>query len=109
MSFDTTKFSLKETFLNTNGKTSSTKLIGVCASTMCILLFIALVIFYMVYTAESAVVIVIIDKIIQFFGISAGLMGVKSITSSFGTNNKIVIENDVAKSDKDECNEDKPD
>lgn len=91
--FDRTKFSFKETFLNTNGKTSSTKLIGMCASAMCVLLFTTMCIFYMFNVAESAVVIILIDKIIAFFGIAAGLMGVKSITSSFGTNHRLSIDN----------------
>lgn len=100
--FDKTRFSFKETFLNPNGKTSSTKVIGMSASAMCILMFITMSIFYMFNISESGVVIVLIDKIIQFFGISAGLMGVKSVTSSFGTNNKIVITNDVTENNNDD-------
>ena len=102
MGFDTSKFSFKETFLNTNGKTSSTKLIGMAASAMCVLLFVTLTIFYMFNVAESAVIIIMIDKIIAFFGISAGLMGVKSITSSFGTNNKVILTNETTTDKKNE-------
>lgn len=108
--FDKTKFSFKETFMNPNGKTSATKLIGMSSSAMCIIMFIVMSIFYMFNVAESGVVIVLIDKIIQFFGISAGLMGVKSVTSSFGTNNKIVITNDVETSDDGgSCDDDEED
>lgn len=36
--------------------------------------------------AEGAMIIEMIDRIISFFGISTALMGVKSVTASFGKN-----------------------
>ena len=41
---------------------------------------------------ESGVILSFIDKIITIFGIAAGLMGIKSISSSIGAN-KTIIEN----------------
>ena len=41
---------------------------------------------------ESGVILSFIDKIITMFGIAAGLMGIKSISSSIGAN-KTIIEN----------------
>jgi len=86
MPFDATKFSLVEIFLNNSGKTSSTKTIGLISSLVCMLLFVVLVVFYMFNVKESAVILLFIDKIITVFGISAGLMGIKSISSSIGAN-----------------------
>ena len=86
MPYDATKFSLVEIFLNNSGKTSSTKTIGLISSLVCMLLFVVLVIFYMFNVKESAVILLFIDKIITVFGISAGLMGIKSISSSIGAN-----------------------
>ena len=92
--FDTTKFSWVEIFLNTNGKTSSTKLIGLLTAMICLLLFVIMVIFYMFNIPESGVILSFVDKIITMFGIAAGLMGIKSISSSIGAN-KTIIENSV--------------
>ena len=92
--FDATKFSWVEVFLNTNGKTSSTKLIGLLTAMICLLLFVIMVVFYMFNIQESGIILLFIDKIITIFGIAAGLMGIKSISSSIGTN-KTIIENPV--------------
>ena len=92
--FDTTKFSWVEIFLNTYGKTSSTNLIGFLTSMICLLLFVIMVVFYMFNIPESGVILSFIDKIITIFGIAAGLMGIKSISSSIGAN-KTIIENTV--------------
>ena len=92
--FDATKFSWVEVFLNTNGKTSSTKLIGLLTAMICLLLFVIMVVFYMFNIQESGVILSCIDKIITIFGIAAGLMGIKSISSSIGAN-KTIIENTV--------------
>jgi len=98
--FDKTKFSFTELFLNTNGKTSVTKAIGFGASFVCITMFVAMMIFYMVHPAESETVLLFIDKIITFFGISAGLMGIKSISSSFGQNHRVTIDNTAEKKEE---------
>lgn len=46
----------------------------------------------MVHVAEGAIVLQILDKIIEVFGISAGLLGLKSISSSIG-GNRVTIQN----------------
>ena len=98
--FDKTKFSFVELFLNSNGKTSITKLIGFASSFVCIIMFVIMLVFYMINVGESEVIIVFIDRIITFFGISAGLMGIKSISSSFGKDNKIEMNNSEEKKKK---------
>jgi hypothetical protein len=55
-------------------------------------LFVAIIIFYIVHVAEGAIVLQILDKIIEVFGISAGLLGLKSISSSIG-GNRVTIQN----------------
>ena len=89
MEFDKTKFSFIELFLNTDGKTSITKLIGFASSFTCLVMFVVMIVFYMFHVGESTVVLDFVDKIIMFFGISSGLMGIKSISSSFGSNNRV--------------------
>lgn len=89
MEFDKTKFSFIELFLNTDGKTSITKLIGFASSFTCLIMFVVMIVFYMFHVGESSVVLDFVDKIIMFFGISSGLMGIKSISSSFGSNNRV--------------------
>lgn len=83
-SYNASKFSLTELFSNDNGRTSSSKVIGVLAMLACIILFIVLIIFYMVNVAEGHMILEFIDRIISFFGISTALMGIKSVTASFG-------------------------
>jgi hypothetical protein len=46
----------------------------------------------MVHVAEGAIILQILDKLISVFGISVGLLGVKSIASSVG-GNKVTIQN----------------
>ena len=82
--FNAHKFSVSEIFSNNNGKTSSTKIIGFIVSMVCLLIFIMLVLYYFYNPGECANILEIIDRTVSYFTISAGLMGVKSITSSFG-------------------------
>ena len=98
--FDKTKFSFIELFLNTNGKTSVTKAIGFAASFVCIFMFVAMMIFYMIHPLESETVLLFIDKILTFFGISAGLMVIKSISSSFGQNHRVSVNNNNEKKEE---------
>lgn len=78
------KISLKEACNNDNGRTSSKKLIGLLSSAVCIILLVALVIFYFTHTGDAIVILQFIDKIIMVFGISAGLLGVKSVANAIG-------------------------
>lgn len=80
--FDIHKISIKEAVNDGNGKTSAKMLIGVTASFLCMLLFVAITIFYFIHHEQSDVVMQLYDKIIIIFGIAAGLMGVKSISNA---------------------------
>lgn len=91
--FDPHKISFSEIFSNNNGKTSSTKIIGFLVSIVCLFIFIMLVIYYFYNPGECANILEIIDRTVSYFSISAGLMGVKSITSSFGRQKIEITEN----------------
>lgn len=91
--FDKDKVSISEIFNNYTGKTSTTKFIGVISSLVCLFLFIILVFYYFMYPLEAVNVLALIDKTTTYFSISAGLMGVKSITSAFGKNNNVTLTN----------------
>ena len=84
--FNAHKFSPVEIFSNNNGKTSSTKVVGFIASCVCLFLFLILVLYYFINPGECANILEFIDRTITYFSVSAGLMGIKSITSSFGKN-----------------------
>lgn len=84
--FNPHKFSAVEIFSNNNGKTSSTKVVGFIASCVCLFLFIILVLYYFINPGECGNILEFIDRTITYFSVSAGLMGIKSITSSFGKN-----------------------
>ena len=84
--FNAHKFSPVEIFSNNNGKTSSTKVVGFIASCVCLLLFVVLVAYYFINPGECGNILEFIDRTITYFTVSAGLMGIKSITSSFGKN-----------------------
>ena len=92
MSKDISKFSLVEIFNNNNGKSSSTKAVGVLTSFVCLFLFIILVLFYFFNQSEASIVMLLIDKTTVYFGIAAGLMGVKSVSTAIG-GNKIDMDN----------------
>ena len=81
-----------EIFQSNNGKPSACKWVGSISALVCLALFVAIIIFYMVHVAEGAIVLQILDKIIEVFGISAGLLGLKSISSSIG-GNRVTIQN----------------
>lgn len=76
------KISFKEALNNDNGRTSSKKIIGVLSSFVCLFLMTALIIFYFWHTADAVLILQFFDKIITVFGISAGLLGVKSIANA---------------------------
>ena len=91
--FDPHKFSFSEIFANNNGKTSSTKIIGFLVSIVCLFIFIMLVVYYFFNPGECANVLEIIDRTVSYFSISAGLMGIKSVTSSFGKQKIEIVDN----------------
>ena len=81
-----------EIFNSNNGKPSACKWIGSISAIVTLALIVASIIFYMVHVAEGAIILQILDKLISVFGISVGLLGVKSIASSVG-GNKVTIQN----------------
>lgn len=93
VTFDKSKFSWIEVFMSHDGKTSSTILVGVITSLICLILFVTMVVFYMFNLPESSVILAFADKILTMFGIAAGLMGVKSISTSIAGNKTIVNNN----------------
>ena len=82
--FDPHKFSVTEIFSNNNGKTSLTKVVGFVTSMICVLIFMPLVVYYLSNPGECHNILQFIDRTITYFVVSAGLMGVKSVTSAFG-------------------------
>ena len=92
MAVDIHKVSFKEVFNNTNGKTSGCKFVGVISSMVCLFLFTILVIFYFFNPLEAANILEFIDRTTTYFTVSAGLMGVKSVTSAFGKQ-QIIMDN----------------
>ena len=93
--FDPHKISWSEIFANNNGKTSSTKIIGFLVSIVCLMIFVMLVIYYFYNPGECPNILEIIDRTVSYFSISAGLMGVKSITSSFGRQKIEITEKEI--------------
>ena len=87
----TFRFSWAQIFSNANGKTSATALVGFISAMICLLLFCVLVVFYFCNITEAATVMAIIDKTITYFSISAGLLGVRSISSTLANGDRIKI------------------
>lgn len=81
---DIDKVNIKEAFNNNNGKTSANKVVGVTASFVCLILFVSLVFYYFINPHEATSILALIDKTTTYFCVSAGLMGVKTISSIFG-------------------------
>lgn len=102
--FNPHKFSATEIFSNNNGKTSSTKIVGFITSMVCLLIFITLVIYYLINPLECSNILEFIDRTTTYFTVSAGLMGIKSVTSAFGKSKVELTQ--VVKSDKQNNNED---
>ena len=74
------------------GKTSIILFVSGLGSIITAVLLVALVILCAVKLIESAVVLSLIESVLTYYGISVGLLGVRSITSSFG-GNKVSISN----------------
>lgn len=94
----TFKFSWAQMVSNANGKTSATALVGFISAMVCLLLFCTLVVFYFFNISEATTILSIVDKTITYFSISAGLLGVRSISSTLANGDRIKIGNkdDVA-------------
>lgn len=91
--FDPRQFSWREMFSSEQtGKTSIVLFVSAVGSIITAVLLIALVIFCAVSLIESPVVLSLIDSVLTYYGISIGLLGVRSITTSLG-GNKVTVSN----------------
>ncbi len=74
------------------GKTSIILFVSGLGAIITAILLVSLVILCAIKSIESAVVISLIESVLTYYGISVGLLGVRSITSSFG-GNKVTVSN----------------
>lgn len=93
LQFNPHKFSMNEVFSNSNGKTSSTKLVGFITSMVCLFIFVSLMVYFFFMPVHGALILDFIDRTVTYFTVSAGLMGVKSITSAFGKHRVEITDN----------------
>ena len=85
MGFNKSKFVFSETFNNSNGKTSGSGFIGVIMGIACILGFCSGVVGWYL---EKPLIIEFMDKVLQFGGLSALLLGVRKVSAFFNKGNK---------------------
>ena len=91
--YDPHRFSWKEMVASEQtGKTSITLFISGLGSLVTAALLITLVTLCALKLIEASVVLALIENVLTYYGISVGLLGVRSITSSFG-GNKVSISN----------------
>lgn len=93
MPYDPHRFSWKEMISSEqSGKTSVILVVTALGSFVTAGLLIALVVLCAMKLIEASIVIALIENILTYYGLSIGLLGVRSITSSFG-GNKVSISN----------------
>lgn len=91
--YDPKKFEWKEMFSSEQtGKTSVILFVSGLGSITTTVLLIALVVLCATKVIEATIVLSLIEYILTYYGISVGLLGVRSITSSFG-GNKVTVSN----------------
>ncbi len=91
--FNPKQFGWKEMFSSEQtGKTSIILFVSGLGAIITAILLVSLVILCAIKSIESAVVISLIESVLTYYGISVGLLGVRSITSSFG-GNKVTVSN----------------
>ena len=82
------KFSFMEMITSgRNGSTSATGFIGVVLSLVCILMAVAIFIFYFVNTKEAEHILSLLDKVIIMLGIGSALLGTRKISGVIGSKN----------------------
>ena len=82
------KFSFMEMITpGRNGSTSATGFIGVVLSLVCILMAVAIFIFYFVNTKEAEHILSLLDKVIIMLGIGSALLGTRKISGVIGSKN----------------------
>ena len=91
--YDPKKFEWKEMFSSEQtGKTSVTLFVSGLGSITTTVLLIALVVLCATKVIEATIVLSLIEYVLTYYGISVGLLGVRSIASSFG-GNKVTVSN----------------
>ena len=91
--YDPKKFEWKEMFSSEQtGKTSVILFVSGLGSITTTVLLIALVVLCATKVIEATIVLSLIEYVLTYYGISVGLLGVRSIASSFG-GNKVTVSN----------------
>ena len=91
--YDPKKFEWKEMFSSEQtGKTSVILFVSGLGSITTTVLIIALVVLCATKVIEATIVLSLIEYVLTYYGISVGLLGVRSIASSFG-GNKVTVSN----------------
>ncbi len=82
------KFSFMEMITSgRDGSTSATGFVGVILSLVCILMAVAIFIFYFVNVKEADHVLALLDKVIIMLGIGSALLGTRKISGVIGSKN----------------------
>ena len=82
------KFSFMEMITSgKDGSTSATGFIGVILSLVCILMAVAIFIFYFMHTGEAENILALADKVIIMLGIGSALLGTRKISGVIGSKN----------------------
>lgn len=87
-------FSWSQTLSNPNGKSSLTAVIGISTAAVCLVVILALTVYYFCVPAEAEHILEFIGKITTLFSLDAGIIGVKSVANGFGKGNQVVITKD---------------
>ena len=82
------KFSFMEMITSgKDGSTSATGFIGVILSLVCILMAVAIFVFYFMHTGEAENILALADKVIIMLGIGSALLGTRKISGVIGSKN----------------------
>lgn len=82
------KFSFMEMITSgRDGSTSATGFVGVILSLVCILMAVAIFIFYFVNVKEADHALAFLDKVIIMLGIGSALLGTRKISGVIGSKN----------------------
>lgn len=84
------KFSFMEMITSgRDGSTSATGFVGVILSLVCILMSVAIFVFYFINTSEAENILALLDKVIIMLGIGSALLGTRKISGVIGSKNSI--------------------
>lgn len=80
------KFSFMEMITSgRDGSTSATGFVGVILSLVCILMAVAIFIFYFINVKEADNILALLDKVIIMLGIGSALLGTRKISGVIGS------------------------